>query len=252
MPHIHASTVLYLLIIYYMISRMLYHIVVKSSLSFQQTETYKLNRMARIKQTPRNPNVDTPVVAVESDILYAERRLTTRSTQGKVPNKGDNQPRKHLSKKLLCLGALPIRGIKKPHCYRPGLVALCEICQCQKSTKCLIKKSPFQKLIQKISQEYQICPQGPGTPSMQVRFQSTMIAALQEATENVIVGLFEDVNLLTVHAKRVTMMPRDIQLALRIHGDNYRWQKTPEDAAHYEHHNGRKMDGGGASYNFMD
>ena len=59
---------------------------------------------------------------------------------------------------------------------------------------------------------------GPGTPSIQVRFQSTAIAALQEAAENFIVGLFEDVNLLAVHAKRVTVMPRDVRLALRIRG----------------------------------
>ena len=43
--------------------------------------------------------------------------------------------------------------------------------------------------------------QGPGTPSMHVRFQSTATAALQQAAENFIVGLFEDVNLLAVHAK---------------------------------------------------
>ena len=114
-------------------------------------------------------------------------------------------------------------GIKKPHHYRPGPVALHEICQYQKTTECLIKKSPFQKLIWNISQEYWICPQGLGTPSMQVRFQSAAITALQEAAENFIVGLFEDVNLLAVHAKRVTVMPRDIKLALRICGDHYRW-----------------------------
>ena len=56
--------------------------------------------------------------------------------------------------------------------------------------------------------EYQVCPQGLGTPSMQVRFQSTVIAALQEAVENFIVGLFEDVNLLAVYATRVTVMPK--------------------------------------------
>ena len=54
-------------------------------------------------------------------------------------------------------------------------------------------------------------------------FQSTTIAALQEAAQNFIVGLFEDVNLLAVHAKRVTVMPRDIRLALRIRGDHYHW-----------------------------
>ena len=61
-----------------------------------------------------------------------------------------------------------------------------------------------------------MCPDGPGTPSVQVRFQSTALAALQEAAENFIVGLFEDVNLLAVHARRVTVMPRDIRLSLRI------------------------------------
>ena len=59
-------------------------------------------------------------------------------------------------------------------------------------------------------------PPSPGTPSMQVRFQSTAIAALQEAAENFIVGLFEDINLLAVHAKMVTIMSRDIRMALRI------------------------------------
>ena len=101
------------------------------------------------------------------------------------------------------------------------MVALREKRRYQKSTECLIKRSPFQKLIREISQEYRVCPNGPGTPSIQVRFQSTAIAALQEAAENFIVGLFEDVNLLAVHAKRVTVMPRDIRLALRIRGDHY-------------------------------
>ena len=62
---------------------------------------------------------------------------------------------------------------------------------------------------------------GLGTPSVQVRFQSTAIATLQEAAENFIVGLFEDVNLLAVHARRVTVMPRDIRLTLRIRGDHF-------------------------------
>ena len=66
---------------------------------------------------------------------------------------------------------------------------------------------------------------------MQVRFQSSTIAALQEAAENFIVVLFKDVNLLAVYAKRVTVMPRDIRLALRIMEDHYHWQITPEEAA---------------------
>ena len=160
--------------------------------------------MARTKQTPRNLNIDRPIAVVGSDIQSAERRLAPRPTgQGKVSSKGGKQPRKHLSKKLLHLHTPPTGESNKPHQYRPSLIALCGICRYQKSTKCLIRKSPFQKLIQTISQEYQICPQGPGTPSMQLRFQSTAIAALQKAAENFIVGLFEDVNLLAVHAKEL-------------------------------------------------
>ena len=129
------------------------------------------------------------------------------------------------------------------------MVVLREIRRYQKSTECLIKRYPFQKLIREISQEYRVCPDGPGTPSVQVHFQSTAIAALQEAAENFIVGLFEDVTLLAVHAKRVTVIPRDIRLALQIKGDHYQWRITPEDAARHERCNKRTE--GGATYNFL-
>ena len=107
-------------------------------------------------------------------------------------------------------------GIKKPHRYCPGLLALQEIHRYQQSTESLIRRTPFNKLIKEISHEYRICPEGPGTPSVQVRFQSTALAALQEAAENFLVGLFEDVDLLAVNAKRVTVMSCDIRLALGI------------------------------------
>ena len=128
-------------------------------------------------------------------------------------------------------------------------MALCEIHRYQQSTKSLIRRTPFNKLIKEISQEYRICPEGPATPSVQVQFQSTALAALQEVAENFLVGLFEDVNLLAVHAKRVTVMPRDIRLALRIWGDQSHWRITPEDAARYERH--QKRTEGGATYNFL-
>ena len=143
--------------------------------------------MARTKQTPRNPQHRQTNSAIGSDIQSTQRRPTTKPMLNKAPVQGGKQSRKHSSKKVLCLGANPTRGIKKPYQHRSGLVALREIRRYQKSTECLIKKSPFQKLIWEISQEYWICPKGPGTPSMQVRFQSTAIAALQEAAENFIV-----------------------------------------------------------------
>ena len=160
--------------------------------------------MAQSKCTPKNPQIHRPVTAIGKDVQ------PSRKDMQKAPVKGGKQPRKHLSHKILRKGITPTGGIKKPHRYQPGMVALREIRRYQRSTENLIKKTPFQKLIREISQEYRICPDGPGTPSVQVHFQSTAIAALQEAAENFILGLFEDVNLLAIHARHVTIMPHDI------------------------------------------
>ena len=70
------------------------------------------------------------------------------------------------------------------------MLALREIRRYQQSTECLIKRTPFHKLIKEISQEYRVCPDGPGNPSVQVQFQSTALAALQEAAENFISRTF--------------------------------------------------------------
>ena len=100
-------------------------------------------------------------------------------------------------------------GVKRPHRYRPGTVALREIRRYQKSTELLIRKLPYQRLVREIAQDFKT----------DLRFQSAAIMALQEASEAYIVGLFEDTNLCAIHAKRVTIMPKDIQLARRIRGE---------------------------------
>ena len=202
--------------------------------------------MARTKQTPRNPNLERPSAAMSSDVQ--ERRTPTKPMTKKIATKGGKQPCKHMLHQLLKQTSYT-GGIKKPHRYHPGLLALCEIRRYQQSTESLIRKTPFNKLIKEISQEYRICPEGPGTSSVHVRFQSTALAVLQEAAENFLVGLFEDVNLLAVHAKRVTVMPHDIRLALRIRGDHFHWRITPKDATHYERH--QKRIEGRATYNFL-
>ena len=89
-----------------------------------------------------------------------------------------------MSHKLVRQNKSATGGIKKPHRYHLGLLALREIHRNEQSTECLIKRTPFNKLIKEISQEYRVCPEGPGTPSVQVRFQSTALAALQEAAKN--------------------------------------------------------------------
>jgi histone H3 len=138
----------------------------------------KLSTMARTKQTAR------------------------KSTGGKAP-------RKQLATKAARKSAPATGGVKKPHRYRPGTVALREIRRYQKSTDLLIRKLPFQRLVREIAQDFK----------SDLRFQGSAVLALQEAAEAYLVGLFEDTNLCAIHAKRVTIMPKDIQLARRIRGE---------------------------------
>lgn len=100
-------------------------------------------------------------------------------------------------------------GIKKPHRFRPGTVALREIRRYQKSTELLIRKLPFQRLVREIAQDFK----------SDLRFQSSAIGALQESVEAYLVSLFEDTNLCAIHAKRVTIQSKDIQLARRLRGE---------------------------------
>ena len=93
--------------------------------------------------------------------------------------------------------------------YHPGCLALQEIRHYQKRTNLLIRKLPFQRLIRELTQKFKV----------DVRFRSSALMAIQEAAEAYLVRLFEDTNLCAIHAKRVTIMPKDIQLARRIRGE---------------------------------
>ena len=101
---------------------------------------------------------------------------------------------------------------KKRHRFKPGTVALREIRKYQWSTDLLIRKLPFQRLVREIAEEY-------STGEKSCKFTLSALLALQESSENYIVGFFEDTNLIAIHAKRVTIMPKDMQLARRIRGD---------------------------------
>ena len=108
-----------------------------------------------------------------------------------------------------------VGGVKKPHHYRPGTDALREIRKYQKSTYLLICKAPFQRLVREIYGDVA----STSHVSSGYRWQGSSILALQEASEAYHVGLFEDTNLCALHSKRKTIMPKDIQLAQRIHGE---------------------------------
>lgn len=150
-----------------------------------------------------NPPLQKNLLTTRSFSDMARTKQTARkSTGGKAP-------RKQLATKAARKSAPATGGVKKPHRYRPGTVALREIRRYQKSTELLIRKLPFQRLVREIAQDFKT----------DLRFQSSAVMALQEASEAYLVGLFEDTNLCAIHAKRVTIMPKDIQLARRIRGE---------------------------------
>ena len=132
-----------------------------------------------------------------------------RTKQTARKSTGGKAPRKQLATKAARKSAPATGGVKHARRYRPGTVALREIRRYQKSTELLLRKLPFQRLVRELAQEHK----------NDLRFQGSAIMALQEATEAYMVSLFEDTNLAAIHAKRVTIMPKDIALARRLRGE---------------------------------
>lgn len=131
----------------------------------------------------------------------------TKQTARKSTLSGGKAPRKSISSKSRALNP-DGTAKKRVHRFRPGTVALREIRRFQKGTDLLLRKAPFQRLVREITQDIK----------SDLRFQTSTLAALQEAAEAFLVGLFESTNLCAIHAKRVTIMPKDMQLARRIRG----------------------------------
>ena len=132
-----------------------------------------------------------------------------RTKQTARVSTGGKAPRKSIAQKAARKSAPSSGGIKKPHRWRPGTAALREIRRYQKNTELLIRKLPFQRLVREIAQDFR----------SDLRFESHAIMAMQEASEAYLTSLFEDTNLCAIHAKRVTIFPKDMQLARRIRGE---------------------------------
>lgn len=122
---------------------------------------------------------------------------------------GGKAPRKRLAVKAARKSAPAAGGVRKPHRYRPGIVALREITRYQKSTEMLLRKGPFEKLVREIAQD--IKPD--------IRWTGTALEALQVASEDYMISVLEDTNDLAIHAGRQTIRPKDMQLAVKIRGD---------------------------------
>lgn len=142
----------------------------------------------------------------------------TKAHPSKQAASGGKAPRASIAKQHTeLMNKKPVGGIKKSHRFRPGTVALREIRKYQKSTELLMRKSPFQRLVREVAQDFKA----------DLRFQSSAILSLQEAAEEYLIHLFGDTNLLAIHAGRVTIMPKDMQLVRKVRGDTL-------EAAHME------------------
>ncbi|KAE8710603.1 histone H3.2 [Hibiscus syriacus] len=191
----------------------------KKDMIVLEQKVVHLTRLQRASSSTSSPNY-WQIPPMMDNLLYDMDSTTSPSSsdsdsspknrpqaqQTARKSTGGKAPRKQLATKAARKSAPATGGVKKPHRFRPGTVALREIRNYQTSTELLIRKFPFQRLVREIAQDFKT----------DLRFQSSAVAALQEAAEAYLVGLFEDTNLCAIHAKRVTIMPKDIQLARRI------------------------------------
>ena len=102
-------------------------------------------------------------------------------------------------------------GLKRAFRWKPGTVALRQVKRLQKSTELLVAKAPFSRLVREIAESHKAG----------LRFQSSAVAAIQEATESFVISLLGDANLTALHANRVTALPRDLQLVRRLRGERF-------------------------------
>ncbi|KAI1726674.1 core histone h2A/H2B/H3/H4 domain-containing protein [Ditylenchus destructor] len=142
--------------------------------------------MARTKQTAKKT-----ISANSGKQLAAKRQLAVKS--------GIKRPQP----------ASTVRPIAPRRIRKRGALALQEIKRYQRTQNLLIPRAPFFRLVKQIAQSY----------FSDIRFQAKAVMCLQEAAETYLTGLFEDTNLAAIHAKRVTIMPSDINLVRRIRGE---------------------------------
>jgi histone H3 len=147
-----------------------------------------------------------------------QRQLATKAARAENARREREQRRRQMyANKRARKSAPDFGGVKKPYKYRPGTVALREIRKYQKSVDPLLRKRPFQRLVREIMADI----------DSSLRIQANALLALQEATEAYTVEVFQDTNLATIHAGRVTIKPVDMQLALRLRGDAVKFLHGP-------------------------
>lgn len=148
-----------------------------------------------------------PVPTLHSTNVSPRQRSRKQPRPSRGHKKAGKQPRAHKAPRSHGAG----REAQKTHRFRPGTVALREIRKYQKSFELLIPRASFRRLVVSVVEERKT----------DLRLQQSCCEALQQAAEAFLVDLFGDANMCALHAKRVTLMPKDIQLARRIRGDKH-------------------------------
>lgn len=169
------------------------------ALSLLQRNRERRELLRRQQDIQRYERIPERLVASPTEHRYAQGSNT-------IPRRPDEQRRQQRKKR--------IRSTKKSSSqnkHTPSELALYEIRKYQRSTELLISKIPFARLVKEVTDQFT-------TEEQQLRWQSIAILALQEASEAYLVGLLEHTNLLALHAKRITIMRKDMQLARRIRG----------------------------------
>ncbi|KAI6236483.1 Histone domain-containing protein [Aphelenchoides besseyi] len=158
--------------------------------------------MARTKQTARKT------------ITYndSSQNFTSDGSQSLLnhPTVGYKAPKKRI--KI----TMP-EGKHRKYVLKKGALSLKEIRHYQNTTNLLIQRRPFMKVVKDISNKLT------AESGKMYKWKMKALIALQEACEHFLIGLFEDCNLLAIHARRVTIMPKDMTLARKIRGTNYRY-----------------------------
>ena len=152
---------------------------------------------------------EVPIPATSRQKDWAKPRSMTASERRAFYRKYWNQKRRHAAPGSV----YRTHAHHKYRRYRPGTAALQQIRKYQKTVDPLLPLLPFSRLVRELAQAHRT----------DLRFQSTAIQALREASETYLIGLFEDTNLCAIHAKRQTIMPKDLQLARRIRGRYDPW-----------------------------
>jgi len=164
------------------------------------------SRVQAVVRSPVSPS--TPSPAKYSALPKSTARKST--SKAVVNRRKSTTPQKTIPKKISPKKKPAASPSKRKYRWAPGTKALREIRQFQRTTELLLRKLPFARLVKEISGEFS----KEGT----LRWQAEALSALQNSAEAYLVHLFEDANLCAIHAKRVTIMPKDIQLARRIRG----------------------------------